>query len=668
MQVSRTLAALALAPLAAAQTVIYSTEHGLSAVTVTSPSWGTLTTNDFKHQYTSGASNADIEGLAYSTPTSPVLDFALNGAQNAIWYPGKDGKKEWDFVTKGALTCSACDAGIKELTFWQGNRFGYVETPFGDDDGFNCLIGSDSDCIDGYHGLPRGAAYTTCVVDLCNDETDCGRVKQGIGSGPFPLDFNRCATNAKTGDTPAPTQKCICGNTNLDPAKKCGECRSGFSNFPFCNHEDAKWDATVLCSAKGVINADYFLKSEQTTCGATSCGPTQKCCQQKTSAYYNNVEPWSNGRTDWRPKRSAAENHQCVDHHRTCCGSTTCAPGLKCLDAARSTCGNARDTIYAAHGYKACYGGKANDPGAKLNNGTFVDNGATPTDWCGKFETCCEGTCCGAGSFCEKKGTRNKVTETFGSPGSAQNTFGWDIMWRSSTERPVKDKFCTAITGATSPFNAMHGMHIIVLPIFLTFAFALGAVLTLKTGAPAAIKILTLVSFVLCIFNAYHHTWRVAVATSVILFFTASATGSGSKQAWVGVFLVLAQVLLLVIYFDLGFVAAGPYLTGGFSRSSDAGQQQPLGPISQMSAVSSCISEYQYFQHDSETWDYNEDPGPNNLFMFHGYCEPGWLVTMRFFQAVQGVVVMAICFFTSQALFSGASSTSNKVSAEAEVP
>jgi len=237
-------------------------------------------------------------------------------------------------------------------------------------------------------------------------------------------------------------------------------------------------------------------------------------------------------------------------------------------------------------------------------------------------------------------------------------------------DRPASgDQYCTATTGATQPWNPAIGMQVVTIPLLLTLAYVLGILLTAKSGAPAPIKILSMVSFFLCILNAYHYTWRITVFISVIVFFTTSATGSGSKSAWVGVLLLLAQLFLLGMFFSITdfFGNAEPDSTR--DRTNLTPHTAPLGPNSLGTWVQLCAYEYDYFQYDTLGRDWDYDKGANgSLNMFFGYCDAGWLVTMRFFLTLQGVVLVALSFFTSQHLFAGAATNSNKVSAEVEAP
>jgi hypothetical protein len=656
---------------AASAVEIYSTDRYLSSDAPVDPTWSTVvgsySTNDFKHQYTN---SPDIEGVGNHNSLGAL---GYGNSATATWY--KKDLGEYKFVTKTALTCKSCPEGHTTKSFWEGNRFGYKGTSTaaqGDSDvvkSFNCDPATTG-CVAGYHQSPIGGPFTTCAVDQCNDEEDCGKV---AGSGP--LASNQCRPNAKNGVALVTNEKrCQCGNLNLDPDEKCGKCLASWTNFPFCNHKETLWVSAQLCNS-GTVNDDYFAASNPKACGSTSCGPTQKCCSQGTDGYYSSSTPWSdaNPATTYVAKKSAATNARCIDKHEVCCGTATCQHGRKCLDPKRSVCLGWADSSKHFLGLKACYADSA-----KLNNGTFISNSVTPASWCGEYETCCDGTCCAEGSTCEDKG---KVRENSDIYTANQNTFGWDAMYSGGTR--VKGKYCTEPAGPTQNWNPMHGMHVVVLPLFLTFAFVLGALLTLKSKAiPKPIQILSVVSFVLCIFNAYHHTWRYAVVTSVIVFFTAAASGSKNKSAWMGVLVMLGQLLLLYVFFDLGAlleadgasidaVAWPPGMsgtTGGLAHSVQPSRNSPTGGYGVSQLVSRCVNEYNYFLLDFRAVDWDFEIGNGGINMSFGYCEVGWLATMKFFQAVHALVLLAIMYFSAAELFTNGSSTSNKVSPEVEAP
>lgn len=690
----------------------------------TYPAGDTCTTTDFRHQYTQdgGGEGTVIDGTLYTISGAHndfVPEYNTGGWDitdpdvYAAWYPNPE--KEDNFINKQALTCSACkeDKHIRLRNFWEGNRFGHTidsdplaAVPTGNVvlAPFVCKVESDADCEDGYHAEPllytsvaaaavggSGAdptwtAYNTCVEDLCNDVTDCNQGKSGVTSA------NRCWTEAGASGHrnnykyynsgfPAATTKCICANNNMDPEQGCAKCKDDYSNYPYCNHKATDFDdAGDFCLNDGTLNADYWLKNavdtaaDSTMCGGDVCGPTQHCCAQSTGGYYQNNVPYTTGRPGWVAVTSADENARCESSHRVCCGTTTCAQGTKCLDPKRSQCATLEESAHIIDGYEACWGGDASDQGALLNNGTAVRGAdARPTTWCAPWETCCNGVCCGAGSTCEDEGEKKPSVKVIDQD-YTDTTHGWDPMYtQNSGNTLAKGKFCTDATGPSRAFDAIHAMHIVVLPLFLTFGLLLGAVLTLqKSGAPPPVKILAVVSFVVSILELYHHSWRSVVVTCVLVAFVVFACNSGHHLAHVAVW--LSQLLLLMVWFDLQHVAfQGQNFTGNAAEHDAFATHRPTGPSELETEFFECVAEYDYFytdvQENNWDWDRGVDLGGGvYVNLFHGYCEGGWLATIKFFQALHSFLLLAIIFFSNIAMFSGGASTSNKVSADAEVP
>jgi hypothetical protein len=598
------------------------------------------------------------------------------------------------FLDGAAQTCSSCaDTNYQKLKYIWGKSGSCPKA--------NC---ADSKKVADWQGnlvQVYKTGVNSCTTITCQHNVHCP-----LGS---------CTT------VDSSTLTCTCPG-NQDTATKCATCKSGYSNWPYCSHIKADFDAdTAICNgADGTKNANFFQATEQTQCGPrNSCGPTEQCCKAGAPAHYKggfSYQPslWS---TTWATEVSADAQAFCADKSFTCCGTKACGAGQTCFDPARSICLTIEQSLLWA-GHTPCYGGAAHSTGALLNNGTRITHDDMPAAWCSKFETCCDGVCCHKSLSCEKRGQRTRGTDTL----------GWDDMIGKATGGVYRQgaKWCN-----TRPFNAFHAMRIVVLPLFLTFAYLLSIVLGLKSGAPGPVKILSVVLLVLCIFNSYSHYWKAHVFIGFVATLTLWAQGNGdAKPSWTKLFITIVHVYFF--FSVINYNGTNQFLTQNlnlFQRLSDTG-----GAVAAPTAGSptttdeknryqSCFNEFSYFYTDhnaidgwispdaamrgwaAEPMDMGVSSGakpgafwaaavqyshslknpatvvsylPDNVAPtggFFGYCLHGWLATLEFFHAVGGFLVMALVLFSAKANFGdgGADGTGggNKVAPvaqEVEVP
>jgi hypothetical protein len=577
------------------------------------------------------------------------------------------------FLDGAAQTCSSCaDTNYQKLKYIWGKSGSCPKA--------NC---ADSKKVADWQGnlvQVYKTGVNSCTTITCQHNVHCP-----LGS---------CTT------VDSSTLTCTCPG-NQDTATKCATCKSGYSNWPYCSHIKADFDAdTAICNgADGTKNANFFQATEQTQCGPrNSCGPTEQCCKAGAPAHYKggfSYQPslWS---TTWATEVSADAQAFCADKSFTCCGTKACGAGQTCFDPARSICLTIEQSLLWA-GHTPCYGGAAHSTGALLNNGTRITHDDMPAAWCSKFETCCDGVCCHKSLSCEKRGQRTRGTDTL----------GWDDMIGKATGGVYRQgaKWCN-----TRPFNAFHAMRIVVLPLFLTFAYLLSIVLGLKSGAPGPVKILSVVLLVLCIFNSYSHYWKAHAVAALIVTLTLWALGNGdAKPSWTKLFITIVHVYFLLGYFNVN--ASNFFWHGNLGLFQDVWGN---------SRFERCFKEFGYFYTDhkaldgvlgpvDDKWGWAAEPfdlgtpsgaatltGPSHTTSFSavqthhaylaanaspftggffGYCLPGWLGTLEFFHAVGGFLVMALVLFSAKANFGdgGADGTGggNKVAPvaqEVEVP
>lgn len=561
-----------------------------------------------------GAANAAAGWGTGTANYKTVRPFATNS-----WFANDiDGRTTIDGYNSAKGKFCTCQAGFLDGVGPNGGKF--------------C---GDSQCTD-------DAVGTNCDK-TCNKKTKCNWLS-GVNT-------NSCV---------AADGKCSCSRTNVE-GDNCDKCKSGFFGWPYCDQKAC--DSATDCNGKGTCNTDYFqlkfatkgTSGGRTQCGNDLCGETEQCCPGAISGHYTQAR--KNGPSNWMAMKTAPF---CKRKGYTCCGTSSCNPGELCIDAETGTCTTGHWKS-ANLGKTACWGGNGN--GQQLANGTYTSMAPAPNAYCLADETCCDGTCC--------KGT--ETCEDMGKHVIAADDFGWDIrthkgntlgnIWSWSTQHNGKaliGQYCDS-----KGMNVFHGMRIIALPIFLTFAYLIGIALGVKTGCPMPIKIVGLVMLVLCIFQAYHYEWQYSAITAMVVILTLFATGNASnKPSWTPFALIIAQFVLFSVYFRVNIF--------GVLVSTSQGN---LKGLKSRDPFTDCHNQYDYFKTDMR--HFGIDNYPNNYAnalgdfqeQFFGFCAPGWIACMDFFIALNGFLLLLLMTFTFKAVFNddGASGKSTVMPQEVEI-
>jgi len=263
---------------------------------------------------------------------------------------------------------------------------------------------------------------------------------------------------------------------------------------------------------------------------------------------------------------------------------------------------------------------------------------------CHSTETCCEGACCNSGQACVEITSRNFAVQSQmvntqwingnfqilnpGDPGYS-GAFGggaWN-SWKmidGSTSQPWH--MCSpAYLGAVAT------TRVIILPIVLFVAIAVGLVLVLMNGGirPFMVAIPAIILLLCSIFLFFSIFWQVAIVISLGALFGMGAVHKG------GLAVVIA---LLVELFALAVVTNGLGLGSFFYNQNLPDLWAPLGgPPSAHSptwlALSQCSNYYDFFAIDPNNRPYTYDPTQ----LYTNYCSDGWYT---YIGLVADVVVM----------------------------
>jgi hypothetical protein len=580
--------------------------------------------------------------------------------------------------------------------------------------------------------IDRSFSEEFCAKELCDPYVHCAKMKSTlqfvIGQDQHPSSSNACTSSSTPANEPDATMCGTCG-TNQDTAKRCGQCVAGYTNYPYCDVSTAdnaadglKWIDGNVCGydaantkALGTKNDAYYKLNAGTACGADICLPTEQCCSTATEGFWA-VHPAKGGAPgNYMPAFTALENSFCADKSYTCCGRTTCLG--KCLDAENSVCekteageyyspaantvvsisaGAITSSAAVAHdGREPCYGNRV-----KLANGTrIVPASVDPDAWCLPSETCCDGVCCKEGDECAARGNFNQLVANawneFPSPYKAKSKtqyraqksdldmFGFDITYSNAFD-PVTGSAVTPgdfayVISKNNKYcqnapNEISLLRMIALPVLLTFAYIVAIVLGIHSNAAAPVKIISMVLLVLCLLNAFSWLWRVSVVVAIMATLTNFAAGSKNAGTYTPLFLLLAQIVVLLF-----FVGVGHFNIFGMSSST-----QPIRTMSHHYPFSTeytdsnfpskgldgdfanCFKEFNWFIKDAQAFDHDEALGSPVYDMdlagggketvryvnqFFGYCTPAWLAFIHFVHYAMAALLFVQFAFVAKGTF-----------------